>query len=358
MTELRDARLRKAMEEAPDAQVQPPARVREAIRAAAHGAVQSPWRRWWPASHAPRGTLRWLALASIAVLVAGVVLSGRWAPSPVQQGESMVAQAPAPAPVPAPPEQAAIAPAPAQPPAPPAAAPAPAPVVTAGPAGALPQAKTEARDDAARAAENARRARAAVLADAAQARREASARAAPSGERSAVVAAAPPPAVPDALAKAAESEARSEAAPARAAQDAASVAAAPPPPLAQGPAPRAAAPAAPAAAVRAGPPALPWTQVRIESGGRSVVVPRMQAAELAPLITSMLGSPSEPADPGPPGSLRLELAQGDESAGVLEVVGDRWRWISLREGGRPRLLKPDAGVAAALKDEAERLLRQ
>ncbi|HEX7892430.1 MAG TPA: hypothetical protein VF522_23970, partial [Ramlibacter sp.] len=123
-------------------------------------------------------------------------------------------------------------------------------------------------------------------------------------------------------------------------------------------APRAAAPAAPAAALRASPAPLAWTQVRIESGGRSVVVPRMQAGELAALITRILASPSEDAPTATPGSLRLELAQGDESAGVLELAGDRWRWTSLRESRRPRLLKPEPGVAAALREQAEELLRR
>jgi hypothetical protein len=109
--------------------------------------------------------------------------------------------------------------------------------------------------------------------------------------------------------------------------------------------------------LRAGPAALPWTQLRIEAGGRSVVVPRMQAGELPALVTSMLGSPSEDADP-PVGQtlLRLELAQGDEPAGVLELVGEQWRWTSLREAREPRLLRPDPEVAAGLRRQAATLL--
>ncbi|HEX7888828.1 MAG TPA: hypothetical protein VF522_05650, partial [Ramlibacter sp.] len=117
MTELRDARLRKALEEAPDAHAQPPARIREAIRAAAHGAMQPWWRRWWAAPRGQPQALRWIAFASVALVAGGVVLSERWASPPARQ-EVAVAQAPAP--MPAPPAQGAIAPVPAKPPAAPA----------------------------------------------------------------------------------------------------------------------------------------------------------------------------------------------------------------------------------------------
>jgi hypothetical protein len=112
----------------------------------------------------------------------------------------------------------------------------------------------------------------------------------------------------------------------------------------------------PVAALRAAPASLPWTQVRIEANGRSVVVARMQAGELAPLVTSMLASPSDDAEPGA-ASLRLELAQGDDAAGVLELVGERWRWTPLRGARQARMLRADPEVAAALRVESERLLR-
>ena len=106
------------------------------------------------------------------------------------------------------------------------------------------------------------------------------------------------------------------------------------------------------------PASLPWTQVRIESEGRSVVVARPQAGELPALLTSMLASTSEEADAVLPASLKLELAQGDETLGVLEAVGEDWRWTPLRSPGPARRLQAEAGVSAALRTEAQRLLRR
>lgn len=120
----------------------------------------------------------------------------------------------------------------------------------------------------------------------------------------------------------------------------------------------AAAPATPSApaALRASPASLPWTQVRIEAGGRSMVVSRMQAGELPALVTSMLASPSDETEGVAPAALRLELAQGDEAIGALELVGERWRWTTLRDARQARLLRPESGVSAALREEAQRLL--
>ena len=97
--------------------------------------------------------------------------------------------------------------------------------------------------------------------------------------------------------------------------------------------------------------------MRIEADGRSVVVPRPQAGELPALVTTLLASRSEEAGAAPP-SLRLELAQGDETLGVLDLVGERWRWTPLRAPGPARLLDTDPAIAAALRAEAQRLLRR
>ena len=128
----------------------------------------------------------------------------------------------------------------------------------------------------------------------------------------------------------------------------------PPPPAAD----RQALPPAPAAALRAAPVALPWTQVRIESEGVSVVIPRPQAGRLPALVASLLASTSDEADAAAPASLKLELAQGDEALGVLEAVGEDWRWTPLRAPGPARLLRADAALAAAARAEAQRLLRR
>jgi hypothetical protein len=96
--------------------------------------------------------------------------------------------------------------------------------------------------------------------------------------------------------------------------------------------------------------------LRIEAGGRSVVVARMQAGELPALVTSLLASPSDDADATAAASLRLELSQGDEAIGVLDMVGDRWRWTPLRGAREARLLRAEPGIAAALREEAQKLV--
>lgn len=312
MTELRDARLRQALDHAPDAGLQPPAGTREAIRAAAHAAVQPAWRRWW--SRAGTGGTPWAAAFATVVLATLVTVTWQGREVPGAREEVPVAMAPsAPAPAAAPP--AVPAPAAAPPPvaAPrPAPAPARAPVASPAPAPDLP-----ALRDAAPAAD--------ALAKAQRAEEgEARARAAPPP---------PPPSAPAAA-------------------------------MAPAPAPAPAPPAAPAAApqrsaaLRAAAGAVPWTQVRLEAAGRSVVVPRPQSGELPALVTSALASPSEPADPAATALLRLELAQGDDAVGALELVGERWRWTPLGQAGQARLLRADPALAAALREEAERLLRR
>jgi hypothetical protein len=136
-------------------------------------------------------------------------------------------------------------------------------------------------------------------------------------------------------------------------------------------APAAAAPLAPAAAAVAalraagpvvGPQLLPvpgnWTQVRIEAGADSIVLERAQAADLSRLLEQALRSPAQAPAPSAPVSLRFELAQGGESLGVLELAGEHWRWLSLRDVQQARSLQPEPAVDAALREEARRVLRR
>jgi hypothetical protein len=116
------------------------------------------------------------------------------------------------------------------------------------------------------------------------------------------------------------------------------------------------APAAPQARALSG--TLAWAQVRIEADGRSVVVLRPQAGELPALITSLLASTSDPATAGAAATLRLELAEGDEALGVLELVDERWRWTPLRGAGQARWLRADPAIAARVAAEARRLLQR
>jgi hypothetical protein len=101
-----------------------------------------------------------------------------------------------------------------------------------------------------------------------------------------------------------------------------------------------------------------WSQVRIEANGRSVVVPVAQAGQLPALVTRLLQAESDAGGPAAGASLRLELARGDEALGVLERVGERWRWTPLRDAQQARTLRADPALSAALAEEAESLLRR
>jgi hypothetical protein len=358
MTELRDARLRKALHDAPDAQLQPPQRTRDAIRQAAHSAVQPAWRSWWRQAGDRR--LPWgAALATVALATLITVLwEGREIPfarrdalpapaapdiaaAPPRDGasqpvESAVPAARAPEQAPQAQAPAAIQPrAPVAHPLPVTSAPARERERTAPARVAAP--KPEQRAPVGEKADD-RAPHGAPPPDARMSAAETSARAAAASEEQRTRPPGPPPLAADSLQRPAPAAAQAQAA------------------LAPAPAQRQAAPAAPQAAARASPASLPWSQVRIETGDRSVVVSRVQAGELPALVTSLLASPSDEADAAAPSSLRLELAQGDEAIGVLDVVGDRWRWTPLRGAREARMLRAEPAISAALREQAERLL--
>lgn len=327
MTQLRDERLRQALDQAPDAQLQPHRRTREAIRAAAHAAVQPAWRRWWTRSGAhPTPWAAALATVALATVIT-VLWEGREVPGPRSDLPAPAAQPPA-----------------AEPPASAVAAP-PAPAAEREPAQAAPPPAGGAQPSPAD------RARPAPLAVPRPSRAappvEAKAPAAEDRARTGVAPAAPSPAPAPAAAPAPAPAAAPESpAPGTAAA----------PPAAAAPSTRQLAPPAPQARALSG--TLAWAQVRIEADGRSVVVLRPQAGELPALITSLLASTSDPAATGAPANLRLELAEGDEALGVLELVGERWRWTPLRDAGQPRWLRADPELAARVAAQARQLLKR
>lgn len=101
-TEWRDARLARALDEAPDAQLRPLDRTRDAIRAAAREAIapqaEAPWwRRWWEAS-GRRST--WTPALATVLLAGLVTLLWRGEEVPTAQPDAKVSRAPA-APAPA-----------------------------------------------------------------------------------------------------------------------------------------------------------------------------------------------------------------------------------------------------------------
>lgn len=345
MSGLRDARLRRALESAPDAHMRPDAKTRAAIRAAALGAVApaaapAPWWRTVWDSTGRRGP--WNA-AFATVLLASLVTVlwyDREVPDARTDKVSVAPVPPSALPAPAAPPPAA-APAPSQEPSraekpvaarretpvqaprrkdasPAPAAPAPAAAdaaVAAAPA--TPSLQDQERRDLAKAQEP-------VLAEAPFAT-GAAAPAAP----------VPPPVVAQAAPPAAAPMARS--APAVVAP-------------APAPAPAAAAPATRAAEV-GGSNYLqrqPFESARLMAGPRSAEVPPAQSRRLVELAQAVARAALGGEPLAAPVTLRIELRQGTFIS-VLEVAGPQVRWNGLT--GRP-----DPALLLALEQEAARLL--
>ena len=91
--------------------------------------------------------------------------------------------------------------------------------------------------------------------------------------------------------------------------------------------------------------------MRISANGRSVLVLRSQADGLPALVARLLAAPREPAAPAA-ASLRLDF----EIQGVLEWSEEGWRLLPQGDAQRAQLLRVDADTAAALRQEAQRLL--
>lgn len=317
MTDLRDARLRRALEAAPDADLRPLPRTREAIRAAAQSAVTPWWRRWRPAAG---GGVPWSA--ALATVVLATLVTVLWQREEVpglqdvripseRASESAPARKASPPPV-VPATVTTVPPAPPEPPTAPAAATRP-PAVR-GVAGPQANVEVEARPS---------------VADAAGAR---------------------PPVTQSAAAPPARSEDLARAAPMS--QAAESTAKSAPRALAAPPPAPAAAPMGAARDVRSG-PATGWTELTIE--GREGRFSRASQPALQAAVESVLASPGTPVprQPAAEGALRLVLMQGALHLGVLEWTGEAWLW---RPGaGEVVRLQAAPAAAQALREEAGRL---
>jgi hypothetical protein len=310
MTELRDARFKRALQDAPDAQLGPQEATRRAVHEAAARAVQTQpaqrkW-RWWPA---PRQRMPWNAAFATVLLASLVALlwQGRDVPDARTDTAAVDPQVPsvAPAPVPAP-------------------ASAPSVAVERSP----PQAarKPQPADAAARQEREARRASAGLHKSAPQDLARQREAAAPLHD-SATPSAAPTPAPP------------------------------PPAPAAAAQAPRATAPAAPAAELSARSQAVPgwqqWSQLRISGQGAAVTVPREREPQLAGLIERVAAGATADAPLHEAPQWRLELGREGLLLAVLEVAGDQVRWSA--PGSAARTGRPDAAALQALREELQRL---
>ncbi len=345
MTALRDARLQRALDHAPDAALQPSAAVRDAIHRAAHQAVRPPvvaptaawWTRLWKPSVQPG--MPWNAAFASLLLASMVTL--------LWQGEEVpdaVPKATAPAALPA--KKAEVTP----PPPPPAlSAPAPvAPTVSVPAAAPLEQkriapAPQQAPPPLAPPRSEALAERAASPADvpvappapAAMARREAadSARAGLGAAAEREAASAAPPPVPAAVAAA--------------------------------PAGRSAATAKAQGALadkaeqreRAFAPLLPstWTEARIVRGNRQRSVLRGDAGALADFLHRVAaGAPVSGSIAAPDAT--IVLLHNGQVLGQLELAGDVLLWSALQNGvQRTTAARPDPALRDALQAEITRL---
>lgn len=362
MTQLRDARLRRALEAAPDAQAQPPQATRDAVRAAAVQAVRKPRPLpWWKRLFAGGGDrMPWnAALATVAVATLVTVLwQGREVPD-LREGPAYGVPAEAPGAG--------------------ASAPAASPAAAASSAPAAPP----AQQDTAAAASKAKQARG--PAELRQRKAEPPPPVILRGQG------APEPAIQD-KAVAREEAPVAAAAPAPAPAPAPAAEPAPAPPVAAAPratapaaaaAPRPAAPAAPAApamqreqatalaaqraraesAARSAQPESPrlsaaadwrqWSQVRIALDGRAAVLERDQAMGLANLVEQLVPAAGD-APVAHQLPLRLEFRHQGAVLAVLEADEFQMRWSA--RGQAPRGGPSDPAQLQALQAEVRRLL--
>lgn len=385
-TTLRDARLTRALEHAPDAHLRPDPASRAAVLAAARKAVEpveqvtpapGGWRAWLGLNRGGRHRMPWNA-AFATILVAGfVTLLWRGEPVPEARMDSMEsgpatqadgrAVPPAPAASPALPASPNIAESPsrtaevAKPPAeelpearPP--APAPAPTHPAKPAPALKKPITpapapapaieRAPEPAQSAAPSSKAVERAPQAIADRAEEAEDARMAQSAQRES---------------SSARVERRMESERARLAQPSAAGAAASALPLpASAAAPQAMAPrvqAAPSAkenSSRPAPSALPagWTHLRRLPDGMAVA--RAQAGRL-PQALGALRSSGDSREAAPAVLERIELQRNGQVLGVLELSGQEWRYLPSAPDEAPRWGIIDAAAGARLLGEVARL---
>lgn len=346
MSGLRDARLKRALESAPDADARPDPRVRRAVLDAARQAVAPPRVAWWRMLWQGLGDRNMPWNAALATVALATLVTVLWHDQETPDARPGSPASVAPAPVIAVPPATSMtqAPPPVSPPAPPAtpsrlaegpAARKAAPVAKPQqPQPKLQQLPQQPPREAAPApspsfqAEAARERRTDV---AAQALRDQS--------RGELAKSGPAPQAADAAAPA-ESAAAGARAPA--------AAAAPAPQAMSRPAP--AGLASQLARTVAG-----WTQARVESQGRSIELARDQAPRLAALMDAIVRAPPGQESLQAPVTARVEFRRGAEPAGTLELAAGQVRW---RGAGRvdSATIQVDAALVQAAQDEISALL--
>ena len=326
MSALRDARLKRALDSAPDAQLQPDARTRQAIHARAHAAIAPvTGRGWWRRLLGPdHHRMPWAAAFATVVMATLVTVLWHDREIPGARPDAVTAQAPVAAPQPQPQPQ-------------------PQPVPAATPAPRVPSGVASAPAMRARPS--------AKPAPGGAPRQEGSTQAPPPIAAPARERGGERPTVKDedawALARSAPQQVEST--------PAAAETALAPPPAATAPA-AARAPSAGLASPMRRSVAEDATRLRIVSPGRTLDAALEDRSRLADLLGRAAGM-ARSAEPlaGAP-DMRVELRRQGEPAGVLELAGPQLRWTPPGgEGGGTA--RPDPALLQALREELERLAR-
>ena len=348
MSDLRDARLQRALDAAPDAQPTPAAGTRQAIRRAARAALQTEpravwWRRWWAGSGRQR--MPWNA-AFASVLLASLVTvlwreqdmseaamedARRDATMPTgnDSGGVVAGSAPAPEPAPIP----AVAPA-VEPPGVKPATPSPVAPDKQNKPGTDTRAATASTRPSTVEPERLRRDASQATVGPQPAPAQAAGPATPAAERQQATTA-------NATEPARRSEKSSvETSVAAGTPQAAGAAAAPPPPRT-------------AARLQVAP--AEWTRVRIGMDGRRLELPRDQAAQLANLLNAVVALADSDEPLTGPVVARIETLRGPAVVGVLELAPPQVRWTPQSAAGAARTARPDTALLQALQDELLRL---
>ncbi|MES3002046.1 MAG: hypothetical protein V4787_15250 [Pseudomonadota bacterium] len=319
MSDLRDARFRKALEHAPDADLRPGEAVRRQILARARDAVREARPApWWRALWAPAGQrMPWnAALATIAVASLITVL---WHDRQVPDArpEAAVVSGSLPAPAASSAVLSVAVPAASVPPA-----------IVRAPASSAARARTAAPSQAQPGSQRA--SGAADLAAKAEGRPDAASAAGVLRDSA-----------PTELAKVAPR--RSESAAMQA-------------PGAAAPAPRA--PAARMATQFAPSPVDAATQIHVRAAGRTVDAALQKPSRLADLLQRMAREPRN-ADALETGvDTLIELREDGELVAMLELAGEQARWTILRaKDGASGAVRPPADVMRQLRGELERFAR-
>jgi hypothetical protein len=94
-----------------------------------------------------------------------------------------------------------------------------------------------------------------------------------------------------------------------------------------------------------------WSQIRVESDGRAVVLARSQVPRLAQLLEDVVQSAQTHEPLAMAARTRIEVSHQGVLLGVLQVVGDQVRFVAPQAPGPARSGRPDPALLQALRQE-------